>query len=177
VLLIGGRIVSDTYYQERARRRARLWWILGAVAVIAVLVIAALWSLYRDACARSFDRTPSAVISAFLEAVKQGDAVAAQSCWEHMAYYELDAGCSEICLAKVYGAQYEIADIIPGQPTITPEGRANLKVTVTIACSEGGETHTAEILLDSVGSDLPWKHWTIIHSTFGGTIVEPWCKE
>ena len=79
-------------------------------------------------------------------------------------------------LRTFYGTQYEIVDVAPGEPYITPEGRANIKTTVTIACTEGSDTHTAEILLDSVESDLPWKHWTIVHSTFGGTIVEPWCK-
>jgi hypothetical protein len=168
--------MSDSFYQARARRRARILWIVGAVAIIAILVVVVIWSLYRDSCTRSFDRSPTAVISSFLEAVGQGEVPAAQGCWEHDAYYELEAGCSEICLSKVYGAQFEIFDIVPGEPYITPEGRANLEATVTIACTEGGDAHTAEILLDSVGSDLPWKHWTIIHSTFGGTIVEPWCK-
>ena len=58
----------------------------------------------------------------------------------------------------------------------TPEGRAKLAAQVTIACTEGGETHQAEILLDSVAANLPWKHWGIVHSTFGGTVAEPWCE-
>jgi hypothetical protein len=168
--------MSDSYYQERARRRTRILLIVGAVAVVVVLIGAVIWSLYQDSCTGSFDRSPTAVVSTFLEAVGQGEAFTAQGCWEHDAYYELEAGCSEICLSRVYGAQYEIVDIAPGDPYTTPEGRANIKTTVTIACTEGGETHTAEVLLDSVGSDLPWKHWTIVHSTFGGTVVEPWCK-
>ena len=168
--------MSDSYYQERARRRARIWWIVGAIAILAILVVVVIWSLYRDSCTRSFDRSPTAVMSTFLEAVGRGEVPAAQACWEHEAYYELEAGCSEICLSKVYGAQYEIVDIVPGESYTTPEGRANLKTTVTIACTEGGDAHTAEILLDSVGGGVPWKHWTIVHSTFGGTIVEPWCK-
>ena len=168
--------MSDSYYQERARRRTRIWLIVGAVAIVAILVVVVIWSLYRDSCTGSFDRSPTAVVSTFLEAVGRGDAPAAQGCWEHDAYYELEAGCSEICLSKVYGTQFEIVDIAPGEPYTTDEGRANLKAAVTIACTEGADAHTAEILLDSVGSDLPWKHWTIVHSTFGGTIVEPWCK-
>ena len=168
--------MSDSFYQERARRRIRILWIAGAVAVVAILVVVVIRSLYRDSCTRSFERSPSAVVSTFLEAVGRGDPFTAQGCWQHDAYYDLEAGCSEICLSKVYGAQYEIIDIAPGDPFTTPEGRANLKATVRIACTEGGEPHTAELLLDSVGSDLPWKHWTIVHSTFGGTIVEPWCK-
>ena len=168
--------MSDSYYQERARRRARILWIVGAVAIAAILVVVVIWSLYRDSCTGSFDRSPTAVVSTFLEAVGRGEVPSAQGCWEHDAYYELEAGCSEICLSKVFGAQFEIVDIAPGEPYTTPEGRANLDTTVTIACTEGGDAHTAEILLDSVGSDLPWKHWTIVQSTFGGTIVETWCK-
>ena len=168
--------MSDSYYQERARRRARILWIVGAVAIIAILVIVVIWSLYRDSCTRSFDRSPTAAISSFLEAVGRGEMPAAQACWEHDAYYELESGCSEICLSKVYGAQFEIVDLVPGKAYTTPEGRANLEVTATIACSEDGGAHTAEILLDSVEGDLPWKHWTIVQSTFGGTIIEPWCK-
>jgi hypothetical protein len=168
--------MSDSFYQERARRRIRILWIAGAVAIVAILVVVVIRSLYRDSCTGSFERSPSAVVSTFLEAVGRGDPLTAQGCWQHDAYYELEAGCSEICLSKVYGAQYEIVDIAPGEPYTTPEGRANLPATVTIACTEDGETHTAEILLDSVEGDVPWKHWTIIHSTFGGTIVEPWCQ-
>jgi hypothetical protein len=168
--------MSDSYYQERARRRTRILWIVGAVVILAILVIVVIWSLYRDSCTGSFERSPTAVVSAFLEAVGTGEVAAAQGCWEHDAYYELEAGCSEICLSGVYGAQFEIVDIVPGEPYSAPEGRANLEATITIACTEGGNAHTAEILLDSVGGDVPWKHWTIIHSTFGGTVVEPWCK-
>ena len=168
--------MSDSFYQERARRRARIFWIVGAVAIAAILVVVVIWSLYRDSCTGSFQRSPTAVVTTFLDAVGRGDPLTAQGCWEHDAYYELEAGCSEICLSKVYGAWYEIIDIVADEPYTTPEGRANLMTTATITCIEDGRTHTAEILLDSVGSDLPWKHWTIVHSTFGGTIVEPWCK-
>jgi hypothetical protein len=168
--------MSDSYYQERARRRTRYLLIGGAIAVVAIVLAAVIWSLYRDACTGSFERSPTAVVSSYLEAVGRGDAPAAQACWQHEAYYELEAGCSEICLSKVYGAQFTIVDIAAGEPNTTPEGRHNLEATVTIACTEGGENHTADILLDSVEGDPPWKHWTIVHSTFGGSVVEPWCK-
>jgi hypothetical protein len=168
--------MSDSYYQERARRRTRIALIVGAVAIVVILVVVVIASFYRDSCTGSFERSPTAVVSTFLEAVSQGDPFTAQGCWHHDAYYDLEAGCSDICLSRVYGARYEIVDIVPGEPYTTSEGRANLQATVTIACTEGGDTHTAEVLLDTVGSDLPWKHWTIVHSTFGGTIVEPWCK-
>jgi hypothetical protein len=100
----------------------------------------------------------------------------AQECWDHFAYFDLEAGCSEVCLSKVYGAQFEVVDITLGSPSTTPEGRANWPATVSIACAAGDESHTAEILLDSVSSNTPWKHWEIIHSTFGGSVVDPWCR-
>jgi hypothetical protein len=169
--------MSDAYYQERAKRRARLLWIAAAIVALIVLAVVVIWSLYRDACTKSFERSPTAIVSAFLEAVSSGDVATAQECWEHDTYYDLEAGCSDICLSKVYGAQFEVTGITLGEPHTTAGGRANLPATVSIACTSDGQTHTAEIVLDSVGSDLPWKHWAIIHSTFGGSVVEPWCKD
>lgn len=168
--------MSDAYYQERARRRTRILMIVGALLIVAVLAYLGFRLLSYDACTGGFDRSPRSIVAAFVDAVGKGDALVAQECWEHFAFYELDAGCSEICLSKAYGAQFRVEDITIEQPYTTPEGRANLQVTVSIACTEGGETHTAEILLDSVASELPWRHWAIIHSTFGGTVTEPWCK-
>jgi hypothetical protein len=148
----------------------------GAVTVLAVLVVAVIWTLFHDACTGSLDRAPRSVVSAFLEAVGRGDVLTAQECWEHETYYDLAAGCSEICLSKVYGAQFQIVDITLDEPQATPEGRANMEATVSIACSADGTEHTASILLDSVGPDLPWKHWEIIRSTFGGSVADAWCK-
>mgnify|MGYP001826037620 FL=1 len=36
--------MSDSYYQERARRRTRIWLIVGAVAIVAILVVEVIWS-------------------------------------------------------------------------------------------------------------------------------------
>jgi hypothetical protein len=168
--------MSDAYYQERARRRTRTVGIAAAVAVLIVLAGFVFWSLFHDACTRSFDRSPTAVVSSFLEAVRTGNVPVAQECWQHFAYFDLETGCSEVCLSKVYGAQFELLDITVGEFSATLDGRANLPATVSIACAKGGQTYSAEILLDSIGSDLPWRHWEIVHSTFGGTIAEPWCK-
>ena len=168
--------MSDTYYLEWAARRARLWWILGGIAAAVVLVSLIIRALLYDACTRSFDRSPRSIVSTFVEAVGRGDAAVAQECWEHHAYYELEAGCSEICLSRALGARYRVVDIALDSPHITPAGRANLQATVFIECADSGEEHTGEILLDSVGGNVPWKHWAIIHSTFGGTLAEPWCK-
>ncbi len=168
--------MSDTYYRERAARRARLWLIVAGIAAAIVVVALVIIALFYDACTRGFDRSPRAIVLAFVEAVGRGDAAVAQECWEHHAYYDLEAGCSEICLARVLGVQYRVVDIMLNSPYTTPTGRANLRAVVSIECAESGEEHTAEILLDSVGGNVPWKHWAIIHSTFGGTVAEPWCK-
>ncbi|TEU12876.1 MAG: hypothetical protein E3J25_06600 [Anaerolineales bacterium] len=168
--------MSDAYYQERARRRARLWWIVGAA--VAVILLAALGSraLLYDACTRSLDRSPRSIVLTFVTAVGRGDAPVAPESGARPANNALAGGCSEICLSRVYRVQYEVADVTFGEPYTTPGGRANLKATVSIACAGSGQTHTGEILLDSVGANVPWKHWAIIHSSFGGTIAEPWCK-
>lgn len=168
--------MSDTYHRERAARRTRLCLIVAGIAVAIVLVALIIIALFYDACTRGFDRSPRAIVLAFVEAVGRGDGAVAKECWEHHAYYDLEAGCSEICLSCVLGAQYRIVDITLDPPYTTADGRANLRATVSIECGQSGETHTAEILLDSVGGNVPWKHWAIIRSTFGGTVAEAWCK-
>jgi len=168
--------MSDTHYRKRAARRARLWWILGGIVAAVVLAALVMRALFYDACTRSFDRSPRSIVLAFVAAVGRGDAAAAQGCWEHQAYYDLEAGCSEICLARVLGAQYRVMDVALDSPYTTPDGRANLRAVVSIECAKDGKAHSGEILLDSVEGNVPWKHWAIIHSTFGGTVAEPWCK-
>ena len=166
--------MSDAYYQEQARRRTRNLVIVVALVAVIACGAFAIFNLFRDACTQSFDRSPRAVVSAYVEAIARGDLPAAQACWEHETFYDLEAGCSEICLSKAAGAQYDAVEIAVTEPLTTPEGRAKMAVTVSVACA--GDTHTGEILLDSVGANVPWKHWTIIHSTIGGTVAEPWCK-
>jgi hypothetical protein len=168
--------MSDAYYQEQAARRTRRLVIVAVIIVVIAAIILVVRALFYDACTQSFDREPRSVVLAYVKAVGRGDVPAAQECWEHFSYFDLEAGCSEICLSKVSGAQYEVVDLTVGEPTKTPEGRASLPTQVTIACTEGGEAHQAEILLDSVAANLPWKHWGIVHSTFGGTVAEPWCE-
>lgn len=168
--------MSDEYYAQRARRRTRLYLALVGVAVLALLAFLGFRALYHDACTGSYDRSPRSVVLAYVHAVGQGNLPAAQGCWQHDAYYQLDAGCSEICLSRAAGAQFQISEVTLDTPSTTPQGRANLKATVTIACTQGGAAHTGEIVLDSVVSNLPWKHWSIVHSAFGGTAVAAWCK-
>jgi hypothetical protein len=108
--------------------------------------------------------------------VSQGNVARAQNCWQRDACYNLEAGCSEICLSKVLGAQFQITGLTAGSPQVTPQGRSNLAVTLSIACKADGTPHSAEVVLDSVAADNPWKHWTIGRSTLGGTVAVPWCK-
>jgi len=168
--------MSDSYYQQRARRRERILWIAGGLVLVALVVLLAVRALLYDACTRSLERSPRSVVQAYLDAVQLGNLPVAQSCWQRDAYYDLESGCSEICLSKVSGAQYKVLDIVLGEPIVTPQGRSHWTATVSIACLEGTEQHTAELLLDSVGADVPWKHWTILHSGLGGSVADPWCK-
>jgi hypothetical protein len=168
--------MSDAYYEQRARRRTRVLLIIGGTVVVVACIAAAAVSLYYDACTKGFDRSPRAVVSAYVSAVQEGNAPVAQECWEHNAYYDLEAGCSDICLSRAMGAQFRVIDLVIGSPSATAAGRENLTATVSLACSAGGQEHTAEITLDSVGSNVPWKHWAIVHSTLGGTVAGPWCK-
>jgi hypothetical protein len=168
--------MSDAYYQERARRRTRRLILAAALLAAVACPVVGVLSLFYDACTGGFDRSPRAVVEVYAAALAQGETLQAQECWEHEAYYDLGAGCSEICISRFSGAGFGVVEINVGQPYATPAGRSNLPVTVTIACAGGGPTHSAEIVLDSVGADLPWRHWAIIHSTLGGTTAEAWCR-
>jgi len=168
--------MSDAYYQERAGRRARRWWIVGGVAAAIVFALLAARALLYDSCTQSFDRSPRGVVLTYMTAVGQGNAPVAQECWEHNAFYDLKAGCSDICLSRAYGTQFDITGISVGGQYLTPDVRTNRVVKVSIACAEGGGSHEGEIVLDTVGPNLPWKHWQIVRSSFGGTVAEAWCK-
>jgi len=110
--------MSDAYYQERAARRTRTLLIVGGILVVVVCVVAGIVSLFYDACTKSFDRSPQAVVSAYVDAIRRGDAQIAQECWEHETFYDLEAGCSEICLSRLYGAEYEVAGLEVDSPTV-----------------------------------------------------------
>jgi len=99
-------------------------------------------------------------------------------CWQHNAYYDLESGCSEICLSRILGTPYKVKDMQIGKVTIAGESRANIiSVQVSVACQGDSETRTGEIILDTVSVHVPWRHWKIIHSSFGGPLAEPWCQE
>jgi hypothetical protein len=167
--------MSDTFYQERARKRRQLLWSVIAVILVVVFALLARRALLYDSCTRSLDRTPQSVLTSYLAAVVAGNQTIAQDCWEHDAYYDLAAGCSEICLSRAYGHSFDVKELSLSEVTITSEGRQRIDVTVTLVCDSEGQSHTGQVTLDSVGSSVPWKHWAIIESSVGGTAVRAWC--
>jgi hypothetical protein len=167
--------MSDAYYQERAKQRTRRLIMAGGLLALFVCAVAGVASLFYDACTRSFERGPDAVVRSYLDAVGRGDGLVAQECWEHETYYDLEAGCSEICLSRFLGTPFEVHDLSVGPAEPTPAGRTQRLVTVSVTCTGSAQAHDGEILLDSVGPDLPWRHWSIISSTVGGSVAQPWC--
>jgi hypothetical protein len=168
--------MSDQYYRDRAIRRARVVWIsLGLLIFLGCFYLVVV-GLFRDDCTKSFDRSPEAVIGSYLDAVSQGQAVDAQACWQHDAFFDLKSGCSEACLSQVYGHKFELADIKLNILESTQVQRSRIQADISVVCTSSGQTHDGEIELDSVSQNLSWRHWEIIHSTVGGSIAEPWCQ-
>ncbi|HEX9617062.1 MAG TPA: hypothetical protein VGA03_06565 [Anaerolineales bacterium] len=168
--------MSDQYYREQAARRARKLWLAGGAVAVVACVALGIVSLYYDSCTGGFDRSPEAVLRSFASSVSEGEAEAAQACWEREAYFDLEAGCSELCLQTVLGNGFEIVAVEIGQPNPAEGERARLPAQLSVACREGGETYSAEIVLDTAGRGYPWRHWHIVRSTLGGTVAEPWCR-
>jgi len=167
--------MTDAYYRERMARRNRWMALIAALILLPVIVYLVGRAIYYDNCTGGFDRSPEAVVRSLLEMIRQGNRNALTRCWDNQAYYDLEAGCSEICLQRVLGAPYEVVEVHVGEPTRTEAGRLRLAVGVTIACP-GGQRQTGEATLDTVGANLPWRHWKVIHSTLGGSIGQLWCK-
>lgn len=168
--------MSDEYYRQQAAQRARIWWILGGAALTFLCLYLGFTTLFRDACTESFDREPQSVIASYLEAVTGGDSDTAIECWSKDAYYDLNAGCSEVCLSRFYGTAYQIQDISLAAPAALDASGLQINAMVQIACEGSDATNRAEILLESSSSNYPWRHWKIVQSDFGGTNAEPWCR-
>lgn len=167
--------MSDTYYREQSARRTRLLLAGGVIVLLLGCIGFGLYSAFWDTCTRSFNRDPAAVVASFTQAVASGDAGTAAACWHHLAYLDVESGCSEICLSRLWGTPYQIGEIQVNPGMTPPEGRARLNAQVALSCPDGAQ-HTAEIILDGVASDVPWRHWKIVRSDFGGPLSEPWCK-
>ncbi len=168
--------MSDTYYRERAARRTRIIWLVVG-AIISVLCIGfSINRIFWDECTQSFDRSPEAVVRSFVEAVAAGNAEQPRRCWWDEAYFDLESGCSEICIERLLGTPFDVEDIQAGEQNLTEANRAHREMAVTISCGPGGEQHSAVILLDSIRQNVPWQHWKILQSDFGGLLAEPWCQ-
>lgn len=166
--------MSDAYYREQAARRRRNRLLLSIPFISLVCLAVGFYSILRDTCTGRFERSPQAVIQSYVSAIARGDASVAAACWDHLAYLDIGSGCSEICLSRLWGAPYTLGELRLSQPGIE-SGRARIQARAEILCPDGKQ-HTAEITLDSVRADLPWRHWKIIRSDLGGPLSEPWCK-
>lgn len=167
--------MSDQPHEQSDARRARAFWIiLGALLTFGCIYIVVV-GLFRDECTNSLDRSPREVVGSYLEAVSLGEVLDAQACWQPEAYFDLDAGCSQVCLVQVFGNPFDLANVQLLEESTTARGRANVQAEVSIVCTLGGETHRGEIVLESVARKVPWRHWKIVRSSVGGTVAEPWC--
>lgn len=151
-------------------------WLVGGGILVIICAVVGVFRTYHDSCTGSTERSPQAVIESYTEAVHQGDLSRVKNCWHHDPYYETDTGCSELCLSKIMGNQFEITNIEFGEEYRSGDGRTNMNVSVSISCSQSNEDHEAEITLDTTGQNYPWRHWHIIYSTFGGSVAQLWCK-
>jgi hypothetical protein len=168
--------MSDQYYREQAALRARKLWLAGgAVALVGCLAFGIV-SLYYDSCSGGFDRSPETVLRGYAGSVSEGKVEAAQACWDREAFFDLEAGCSQICLQSVSGNRFEVVAVEVGQVERVEGSRARLPAQLTVACLNNGESHIAEIDLNSAAREYPWRHWHIVYSTLGGTVAEPWCR-
>jgi hypothetical protein len=169
--------MDENIYRKRSARRNLIIGIVVGFLIIAALTANLVRNAYFDTCTLSFDRNPESVIRAYVNAIERSDHQVVQRCWNREAYFELETGCSEICLDRILGTSYKIDEIIIDRPSTTPEGRLNISAAVKITCNNSSESHLGMVLLDSVSTDVPWKHWKIISSNIGGQMAEPWCKE
>lgn len=166
--------MADKEFLERAARRRRLYILLGIALLLVICGAFAVRNSFYDLCTGSFNRDPKAVVEAYLQAISNGDPVRAQDCWDHNAFFDLTAGCSEICLSRIMGTQLAIQNIEISGPT-TADGRSRIEARISAACGQGQKVSGA-LTLDSVSTALPWKHWRVIRSEVGGTANQPWCR-
>ncbi len=149
--------------------------ILGLAFAFSVLCLALfVTGLFRDDCTGSFERSPQAIARRYVAALRNGDLNAAQACWEHFAYFDLESGCSEICIQRIAGRPFELREVEVSETMYTQDGRARLSLQVTVTCQ--GAPFQGVLTLDSVARPLPWRHWRIVHSTLGGQLSALWCE-
>lgn len=167
--------MSDTFYREQAARQTRITTlIIVGLTTIACLVLFGIRS-FQDNCTGSFDRAPESVITSYIEHITNRNPDGTRRCWVDEAYFSLETGCSEICIGRLFGTPYQVMDMLLEPETITAANRAEILAQVTIACADGTQ-NTGQIVLDGVPRDVPWRHWKIVQSEFGGQLGESWCR-
>jgi len=167
--------MSDTKYQKVWSRRARLIILVGGLVLTLACLITGTLSVFNDSCTKSFERAPEAVVRAYVSAVNQVDPVTVVNCWAHNDFYEINRGCNEMCLQKVIGNSFRVLQVNLSEPFTSDDGRGRLRASMIVGCQFSEEQHIAEILLDTRNPGLPWAHWKIIESNFGGDVGTPWC--
>lgn len=167
--------LSDTYYREQAARRQRMLLMAGLAVVLLACGTMGIAFVFRDTCTGSFDRSPRSVVTSYLDAIGRGDTENLIRCWVHNVYYDIEAGCSEICLSRFAGTSFRVIDLTLSEP-YAEAGRARIRATISVTCPGSDQPLSGEILLDGVTRAVRWRHWKIVRSSFGGTPAQPWCR-
>jgi len=167
---------SDQFYARQASRQRRMILLAGLGLLLLACAFAGVRNAFYDRCTASFDRGAESVAQSYLAAIRDGNASRVQDCWDHQQYYELEAGCSEICLSRLMGAQFEVIELTPGEPIEAENARQQMWVDVSARCP-AGEDVSGQILLDSVSANVPWKHWRVLQSSVGGSPAQRWCEQ
>lgn len=168
--------MSDEYYRQQAARRTRLIWLVVGLVVAVGCVYLSITRIFWDECTQSFQRSPRAITESYLQAIQDGNPQQPRRCWVDQAYFDLESGCSEICIERVLGTDFQVNTIEISEIELTADGRARRQVQVTVTCPENEQQHTGELTLDSIRQNVPWQHWKIIYSTVGGPLSQPWCQ-
>ena len=168
-------MTSDQQFVARAARQRRITILLLTLGISAACVFLAVRNTYYDLCTNSFDRSPETVVRSYLAAISGGDLNRVEHCWVRTEYFKTDTGCSEICLSRVVGSDFTVAETSLGLPYAGLDGRSNLDARVTVNCPNGSE-HTGVVVLDALGSAVPWKHWRVAQSSVGGNNAAVWCQ-
>lgn len=168
--------MSDAYYREKAKKRTRIFILLGSLIIFSLCLYLGVYALFYDSCTASFNREPESVVRSYIDFISSANKEGVINCWKHQIFYELDAGCSDICISRVLGTPMEISYLTLDEQVETEDGRANLTATILVTCPGGIPQQEGVLILDGINSDVPWRHWKIIQSSVGGTISEPWCE-
>lgn len=166
--------MSDDQFINRAARQRKLIIVLLVLATSGACLFFAVRNTFYDRCTASFDRSPQAVAQHYLAAVAGGDADRAQSCWVREQFFNLEAGCSEICLLRALGSGFTVTSLQVGEPRTTAEGRSAIEVQVEASCPDGS-VNSGTLVFDSLASNIPWKHWRVNQSSVGGNAADAWC--